>query len=692
MAHRLSAVVVVLALALPSSVGGPAVRAIAQQTTSRDVAASSSPCQCPVIAPVATNDKPAAGKGFAELSLADLEWAFSNTEAQYNGDWDLAMLALAHQVDPSGALKIWDKPMPTPANARASVSKGTVIDFLLHGPPAKLAPPPVAAPRATAPQIARPSPPASGSPGRLLTLPPAPSITLSLPSAPAIVPSDASRDPHAMSELSAGSGSMAAVLYTIARINKYGEPRFGLRKATLRAARFLADDLAGIPQQLAQHDPNAARINHVGVFARLVLASMLQSQWLWQSSHYVDGLPHVGDRLFIIEHQSSYPDKSVDGDLKVDAYDLANAALDVIFSVDDKGVQEGMLHFFGAHPLDANGQPTLADPNGPESEEFLSLSQSLAHLAAKRASFGGSAAPGSPEDALACKAFATLVALGKRPDASMLRWLMFGRGLTLGSISNDGLHLPPASVCVGCYEVAAAARILAGVQTEGEAKQLADALYGTFSYSRIDEHFGERLPQVATTMIVALIAPLDSKATTPLAMARNVLQYSRGAGLAAFGRLMNEHFNNIASSATAAHQLAGRTRAAGAAATLPSAKSSLTTNAGYADGAGERAQSYADAWNNAKPDIDPKLVEPCAPPMTPPRVMLLARGASSDYVVDKFYQNVPLAVALIFEEPYDKDEYPIAIEGPGGKIQLTARRTNDPTVFYTETFWVGGSK
>ena len=480
---------------------------------------------------------------------------------------------------------------------------------------------------------------------------------------------------------------MAAVLYTIARINKYGEPQFGLRKATLRAARFLADDLGRIPLQLTQHDPNAARIGRVGVDARLVLVSMLQSQWLPQASRYVEGFPHLGDRLFIIEHQSSYPDKSVDGDLKVDAFDLASAALDVIFSVDDKGVQSGMLHFFGARPLDADGRPIMNGPDSPQAEAFMSIGQSLVHIAAKRAMFGGSAAPGSPEDALACKAYATLVALMQRADGNLLRSMVFNASPAFGSIGNDGSTLPTAEQCAGCYQVAASARIVAGIPNEVEAKLLADALVGTFTYHRIDERYGDNLPQIAQTAFVTLIAPLEPKATKPLAMARNFMRYSHGAGLATFGRRMDEHFDRIAASSAASHQLAARTRAAAATATLPSAREFLNTNASYAEGASERAQSYVNAWKTAKPDLPAQLIDPCAAPAAPPNVRIFVKTHYGLVLVGHFFSGVPLVLGIPFDEPYDKFTYPVSVKIGGRALELTATPyQGDMTFFVTESF------
>jgi hypothetical protein len=80
----------------------------------------------------------------------------------------------------------------------------------------------------------------------------------------------------------------------------------------------------------------------------------------------------------------------------------------------------------------------------------------------------------------------------------------------------------------------------------------------------------------------------------------------------------------------------------------------------------------------------------CGPAGTPPRALILVMRERSPLLVDKLYQDVPLAIALVFDEPYSGDSYPISIDTGGGKLDLEATPVNDArTWFQTRTFRIG---
>lgn len=164
-------------------------------------------CGCPPMPVVATSKERAKGHVKYEMTVAQIEKAFSNRHAMFAGGWEDAMVALAHDLDPAGGFRMWDRPRPA-ANPRIPLEEGTLVRKMLN-------------------------------PGDM-------------------------RDPRNTTY----NDPTIFLLHTLARINKYGEPEHDLRAATLSVLRFLADDLGNIPVEVATRDPRAMFLRTVGQNAR----------------------------------------------------------------------------------------------------------------------------------------------------------------------------------------------------------------------------------------------------------------------------------------------------------------------------------------------------------------------------------------------------------------------------------------
>lgn len=99
---------------------------------------------------------------------------------------------------------------------------------------------------------------------------------------------------------------------------------------------------------------------------------------------------------------------------------------------------------------------------------------------------------------------------------------------------------------------------------------------------------------------------------------------------------------------------------------------------------------YLNSWKAAEASWRQQTAQQlCAPQETPPRVLVYAKGVFRDYLVDKLYQNVPLMVVVVFAEPYDDSEYPVALQIGGGSLDLVAKPIDAAhTMFGTEVFMV----
>jgi hypothetical protein len=239
---------------------------------------------------------------------------------------------------------------------------------------------------------------------------------------------------------------MMSLLYTIARTNKYGEPEVSLRADTIRAARFLVGDLATIPAGVMRQDPRAKYIGSVSYVARVTLNAMI----------YAASPEAIGVRPqdAAVEQNQSYDAAAHVTTLELTRFDLADAALDVLRSVDAKGTETGLFD--------------------PRTEYEIPVIDTLLDVAAGRSTFGGPATPGSPLDAVACKAFVTLVRLTDKdfPGTWPLRQKLLDAVDDLGGVSGD--YAEPLRHAR--FEAAQAALALTGPADADEARGDVDAM------------------------------------------------------------------------------------------------------------------------------------------------------------------------------------------------------------------------
>jgi hypothetical protein len=215
---------------------------------------------CPRLPSITTLDDPAPGSVASELTFADLETIFSNRAAALNGNWDAAFALLEHEIDPENKYRLWNRDAPSPDTSVAR-TEGGLTYTLLYGP---------------------------------IQLQPGGQMP---------------RQPNRWTNVADSVAVVRALLNTIARCNKYGEPARGLRAASVAAARFLTDDLARVPDMPSQQDTKAFRLRVAGMAARTTLAAALS------------GAP------------VARPASGME--LALESRDLTGAALDVVRTVDD---------------------------------------------------------------------------------------------------------------------------------------------------------------------------------------------------------------------------------------------------------------------------------------------------------------------------------------------------------------------
>ena len=139
---------------------------------------------CVPLPVVATSKEPAKGSVHSELRHTDLEAIFSNRHIMFAGGWDDAFAALTYEIDRSGAYKMREKAAPRIAR-QVGLEESGFIDILIHPPPVDAAIP-----------DRRPGTRNQGA-----------------------NPWSRTTDPHIIT---------TALVATLARINKYGEPAAGL--------------------------------------------------------------------------------------------------------------------------------------------------------------------------------------------------------------------------------------------------------------------------------------------------------------------------------------------------------------------------------------------------------------------------------------------------------------------------------
>lgn len=342
--------------------------------TSSLLRAAAQDCGCPPMPVVATSKEPAKGRVNYEMTVADIETLFSNRHAMFAGGWDDGMVALAHDLDPAGAWKIWDRPRPA-ANPRIPLEEGTLSRILLN-PSTEARPDPV-----------------------------------------------------------------APLIFTLARINKYGEPEQDLRRAVLSVLRFLADDLANVPAEAAGANPRALALSAVAFNARGTINGYVANAG---PASLERRLKRGGPAPLLVDSDRAQ--------LKVDALDLANAALDVYWALDDQKHD----HVMRLHDDDRSY-----------------IVRNLVSIASARSNFGGTLVAGVAQDSVACRAYSTLATFAdtrmvdSRPARDEL--------LTMMTLLSTGFGFPgekPAE-----FNAARAALLRAGIGDQAEADETVRTLF-----------------------------------------------------------------------------------------------------------------------------------------------------------------------------------------------------------------------
>ncbi len=501
----------------------------------------------------------------------------------YGGSWSKALAALAHEIDPPGALGIWDGPAPR-VEATVALEEGGLTSFVLTG---------------------KPLPPArGGNPWRYAA-------------DPAVV--------------------MGAILHTIARINKYGEPEFHLRDDLLRLGHALSGDFRDLPIDAARPAGDAARIKPS--VARLVLINAIQAV-----EPRALARRRASAQAANIPFEKALAIGTAQDALNLDLFDVANAALDVLLSVDDEGKERGVLGFT---PIEAEG-----------------LATRLAALAAARPIFGGAAEPNSLQDVIGCKAFAILITLaGLRIElAEQLRNELLQLFLAAaGEIDwkaaggNIDASLPEIRSDVA---VAQAALLAAGgAKTREEAERIAYALFlnaqGFISF--VDTWHGTVKQSVTQ-------GPEATKAV--LVLMRSLAMYVPGTGADGLGAAINRRMDDFIEA----------TRHPGTLGTTPGTR------------------EFIDMWENTKPQWDRQAAGLCpvegAPPT--PRYFLFARTSAGYQNIEEFYLGVATEIELQFETPYDKPDYHVEVSVGDQKIALTAKKIDPGGYIYRTDAFVPG--
>ena len=591
------------ALAAPSPARSPAVvapgaPATVPATTNSTITSMANKCTCPVIPPVATSDKPAPGKVWHELAEDDLKAIFSNRIDLYGGSWEKALADLAHDIDLNGALGISKGPPPTPI-ATTAVEESRFTESLIKGRR----------------NVSRPQ----------------------------------WKGGNSWALLTGTDFLMDAIIRTLARINKYGEPEFGLRRDLLRLARFLLSDLNG--DWGPNLDPRANEIRSDVRLARQALTGAL----LAVTQNVLEPAAKRGQDL---RADSPHPGASPDL-LPLTRLDLANAALDAQYSVDDKGKTsvtppEPDYNYVSEQVKIGNLSSAQLSPDERVTE------QSLYELAGWRGIYGGAASPGSPEDAVGCKAFMTLVALmGKdvKNSDAVRRWLWRVPAAMVGSASQapGSVTNPYAAVY---FPAVRSALILAGAQTT---KDVSSAETTAADLLELAQVFTRRArvkePQSSPQYEPAALAVFDT--------------------LRAFEASMGGSAGAAASAA-----IAQRTHDA-----IAAAQKALAAGTTYP----EPPQAMVDFWNSSQSTWKKEVAgQLCAPVGAPLNFLILVKAGAGPILVKKFYMNVPLMLGVRFDEPYDGAEYPISLEVGGNTLDLVAKPIDKRRMlFETQVFMLG---
>jgi hypothetical protein len=333
---------------------------------------------------VGTADHPTAGSVENELTADDIRAIFSNRDLRYGENWTLALQSLAHDIDLDGRLGVGSGPPPAPTED-VPVVEGGLSEQWTHN---------------------------LGNMRR---------------------PHAAEQNPNR--NLFASEGILEALIFTIARSNKYGETRRGLRENALAIAQF--------------------------TIATLGKAERIDAQGRELSGFSVSARNRVVERLLAAEPPapnavprplwSPTPAET----LSLSDIDLANAALDILSWKDANGQ---------THDLD--GKSYVGSPGSPLSNDLGSV---LLELASLRSTFGTLSEPGSQADAIGCKAYNNLLRMGAHGIFNVQIFSVLVTNLPgdyFGSSSWGKAH----------YRAALAALTAIGLANETEAQDFANRL------------------------------------------------------------------------------------------------------------------------------------------------------------------------------------------------------------------------
>jgi hypothetical protein len=381
---------------------------------------------CVPLPVVATSKDPAKGMVRYELRLVDLEAIFSNRHVMFAGGWNDAFTALTYEIDRTGRYRMREKSAP-PIVRQVALEEGGFTRDLIRPP--------------GIPRVSD-SVPARGNPATNRW------ARLGINDARTIV---------------------LALINTLARINKYGEPQAGLRDASLAAARFMVDALSTISDDLQLQDPAAQQIANASLGARGAMFAALTNVTPVMIAGRAANAPQQVNRQ---------------DELPLTEFDRANAVFDIYRSVDDNGNRTGLFTL----------RPYIF-------EESSSLLNTLLTLASARSQFGGAAVPGTPQDSMGCRAFSLIVDLADARTKG---------AVGLRDYLVDQYSMESKIRGASRLEVVRTAIILAGIESADEAKRLAETIikYGL-------QTGGALPPAQVCAEISALLRGLEQSAGGP---------------------------------------------------------------------------------------------------------------------------------------------------------------------------------
>lgn len=301
--------------------------------------------------------------------------------------------------------------------------------------------------------------------------------------------------------------------------------------------------------------------------------------------------------------------------------------LDIYRSVDEDGRETGLYRLLNDQAEEQIGARLLT-------------------LASARTIFGGTAPPGSPEDAIACRAFSVLVELA-HPDTTGSATL---RGQLIAQYAQQMLLLAPDNRNPPLLTVAKTAVIMAGVASVQEATTLVEAVVHTAEAGAAPEKTG-----IVSAEMVSML---------------------QGLMIGAGGPGQNTHRAEIAAAVRQAIANLEERKEANQAGVAE-----LRALEGWkAGGAAARTVALNSACGPPPGDIKGHIV-------------LYAIVVDGLQVIDELFVGVPSVVEVQFDEARGEDELPIELSIGGQVTQLTATRFDQQgRIFRSDPIVPGGKE